>query len=218
MPSAGRITTMQPRAARTRQALVSAAAGEFDRNGYSGASLSRVSRAAGVSVGALTFHFSNKEELAVAVREQGGAATTTLVAAVTARREESVQAVVSLTLALTGLLESDVAVRAAARLAREQSGEPDWFSAWVPAIHQQLRHAHEAQLGTVTDRAAVAALATHLVTGAEITIRQRARRHNLTAGQSVAELTRIWEMVRGGFAALRGDADVKDHRGDQRCG
>ncbi|MGP4052879.1 TetR family transcriptional regulator [Streptomyces sp. 2A115] len=208
---------MQPRAARTRQVLVSAAANEFDRNGYSGASLARVSRAAGVSVGALTFHFSSKEELAVAVREQGGAATMTAVAAVTARREESVQTVVSLTLALTELLETDVAVRAAARLAREQSGTPDWFSAWVPEIHQQLRHAHEGQLGSVADRAAVAALATHLVTGAEVTIRQRARRHNLTDGQSVAELTRIWEIVRGGSAALRGDGDVENHCGDQPC-
>ncbi|TGB13258.1 TetR/AcrR family transcriptional regulator [Streptomyces sp. MZ04] len=192
---------MQPRAARTRQALVSAAADEFDRNGYSGASMPRVCRAAGVSVGALTFHFSGKEELAVAVREQGGAATMTAVAAVTARCEEAVQTVVSLTLALTGLLENDVAVRAAARLARELPGAPDWFSAWVPAIHQQLRNARGGQPASVADRAAVAALATHLVTGAEIAIRQRARRHSITAGQSVAELTRIWEMVRGGFAA-----------------
>jgi AcrR family transcriptional regulator len=206
---------MQKRAARTRQVLVSAAADEFDRNGYTGTSLARVSRAAGVTIGAVTFHFASKEELAAAVREQGDAATVTAVAAVTARREGSVQTVISLTLELTGLLEKDVAVRAAARLAREQPGVPDWLSAWVPTIHQQLRYAHEDQLTSIADRRAVAALATHLVTGAEIAIRQRARRHRLTDGQSVAELTRIWENIRTGFAALRGDVDVKDNRGGQ---
>jgi AcrR family transcriptional regulator len=196
---------MQPRAARTRQVLVSAAAREFDQNGYAGASLARVSQAAGVSVGALTFHFSSKEELAVAVREQGGAATVTTVAAVTARCEDSVKTVVSLTLALTGLLENNVSVRAAARLAREQAGTPDWRAAWVPAIDQQLRRPHKGELASVASRAALAALATHLVTGAEISIRQRARRQDRPDGQSVAELTRIWEIVCRGLVALLGD-------------
>ena len=208
---------MQPRAARTRLAIVGAAADEFDRNGYSGASMARVSRAAGVTVGALTFHFGNKEELAAAVRKQGDAATETAVAAVTARREGSVQTVISLTLELTGLLESDVAVRAAARLAREQTGAPDWFSVWVPAIHQQLRSVHECQLGAVADRSALAALATHLVTGAEIAIRQRGDRQSRTDGRSVAEVRRIWEIVRGGFAEYHGDADSKAHCGGRQC-
>ncbi|WP_409061021.1 TetR family transcriptional regulator [Streptomyces sp. SYP-A7185] len=207
---------MQLRAARTRQILVKAAADEFDRNGYRGASLARVSRAAGVSIGALTFHFPNKAELAVAVREQGEAATASAVAAVTALREGPLQTVVTLTLALTRLLEKDVAVRATARLAREQSGAPGWFTAWVPVIHQQLRRAHESKAGSVADRRAVADLATHLVTGAEITIRHRARRDSLTEGQSVAELARIWAAV-GGFTAARGDIDVKGRGGDRPC-
>ncbi|MEU1056181.1 TetR/AcrR family transcriptional regulator [Streptomyces sp. NPDC005876] len=208
---------MQRRAAGTRQVLVGAAADEFDRNGYNGASLTRVCRAAGVSIGALTFHFSTKEGLAAAVRKQGGAATETAVAAVTARREESVQSVVSLTLAVTELLERDVAVRAAARLARERAGAPDWFSAWVPAIHRQLRHARDARLGSAADRAAVAALATHLVTGAEATIRQRARGHHRTGGDPVAELARIWGLVRDGFPGHRGAFGVDDLLGDLPC-
>ncbi|MGV9266406.1 TetR family transcriptional regulator [Kitasatospora sp. NPDC003701] len=58
----------QERAQHTRRALLRAAAGEFDRHGYAGTSLSRVSRAAGVTMGALTFHFPTKASLADAVR------------------------------------------------------------------------------------------------------------------------------------------------------
>ncbi|MFF1793793.1 TetR family transcriptional regulator [Kitasatospora sp. NPDC058263] len=58
----------QERAQHTRRALLRAAAGEFDQHGYAGTSLSRVSRAAGVTMGALTFHFPTKASLADAVR------------------------------------------------------------------------------------------------------------------------------------------------------
>lgn len=61
----------QERAVRTRQALLDAAAEEFDRHGYEGTSLNRVCRAAGITIGALTFHFSTKAELADAVQSQG---------------------------------------------------------------------------------------------------------------------------------------------------
>lgn len=78
---------MQERAARTRQNLVSAAAGEFDRDGYAGASLARIARSAGITTGALTFHFQSKEEMAAVVRTQGHAVTQAVVGQVTARSE-----------------------------------------------------------------------------------------------------------------------------------
>ncbi|MFI8509801.1 TetR family transcriptional regulator [Streptomyces sp. NPDC085460] len=62
----------QERAARTRATLIRTAAVEFDRHGYAGTSLSRISKAAGLSTGALTFHFERKEDLADAVIRRAG--------------------------------------------------------------------------------------------------------------------------------------------------
>ncbi|MGG8409410.1 ScbR family autoregulator-binding transcription factor [Streptomyces sp. 12297] len=59
----------QERAARTRDALIRSAAEVFDREGFSPASLVSISSLAGVSNGALHFHFATKAGLADAVEE-----------------------------------------------------------------------------------------------------------------------------------------------------
>uniref|UniRef100_A0AAU2V629 TetR/AcrR family transcriptional regulator n=1 Tax=Streptomyces sp. NBC_00003 TaxID=2903608 RepID=A0AAU2V629_9ACTN len=74
----------QDRAQRTRTALVEAAAEMFDRHGFALASLSAISAHAGVSKGALHFHFANKDALARAV----GAAAAQRLARITDRRED----------------------------------------------------------------------------------------------------------------------------------
>jgi AcrR family transcriptional regulator len=187
---------MQERAARTRQVLVGAAAREFDRHGYAGSSLARISRSAGISMGALTFHFPCKEELAAEVRTQGHAATQAVVAQLAERREAPVQSVVSLTLALAGLLEQETVVRAAARLTREQPGDgPDWVSAWAPVIQERLRLSRH--------RATLAALAGHLVTGVEADARRQAAGADPAVGRSAVQLARIWELVLRGPATDR---------------
>ncbi len=207
---------MQERAARTRRMLVSAAAFEFDRCGYAGAALVRISRAAGISMGALTFHFPSKEELAEVVRAQGHETTVAVVERLRVREETPVQSVVALTLALAGLLEQEACVRAAARLTREQPGRgPDWTSAWVPALHERLRHLGGESGGfraaggkgyradPAADRRALASLATHLVAGVEADVRRRVGREKDPDGRAVAQLARIWDLVLGGHA----DAD-----------
>ncbi|MPY49955.1 TetR/AcrR family transcriptional regulator [Streptomyces sp. K1PN6] len=60
----------QERAARTRRALIRAAAEVFAEEGYVSASLAAISKRAGVSNGALHFHFDNKKALAQAVEEE----------------------------------------------------------------------------------------------------------------------------------------------------
>ncbi|MFJ2743714.1 ScbR family autoregulator-binding transcription factor [Streptomyces sp. NPDC087440] len=57
----------QERAVRTRSALIGAAADDFSRMGYAPASLLAISRRAGVTSGALHFHFPTKDALASAV-------------------------------------------------------------------------------------------------------------------------------------------------------
>src|SRR6478752_5364920 len=60
---------IQDRAKATRGAIVVGAAGVFEEHGYGSASLTQVSEAAGVTKGALYFHFQSKEDLARAVIE-----------------------------------------------------------------------------------------------------------------------------------------------------
>lgn len=57
----------QDRAIRTRQAILVAAAKVFDDVGYDAATISEILKEAGVTKGALYFHFTSKEELAQAV-------------------------------------------------------------------------------------------------------------------------------------------------------
>ncbi len=64
----------QERALRTRRALIHAGAQAFADEGFTAASLTAISRAAGVSNGALHFHFENKMALARAVEEEALAA------------------------------------------------------------------------------------------------------------------------------------------------
>jgi AcrR family transcriptional regulator len=62
----------QERAIRTRNALVGAAAELFDRDGFESASLATISARAGVSSGALHFHFASKVALLDAVVTEAG--------------------------------------------------------------------------------------------------------------------------------------------------
>ncbi|MDR5701489.1 TetR family transcriptional regulator [Agromyces aerolatus] len=59
---------MQKRARVTRELLLVAAAQEICRVGYSDATLVAISAAAGVTTGALYFHFDAKEEIARALK------------------------------------------------------------------------------------------------------------------------------------------------------
>jgi AcrR family transcriptional regulator len=59
----------QERALRTRESVVSAAASVFDRQGFGATRLDEIAAAAGVSKGALYFHFASKSAIAVAIIE-----------------------------------------------------------------------------------------------------------------------------------------------------
>ncbi|MFH8491875.1 TetR family transcriptional regulator [Streptomyces longisporoflavus] len=135
----------QGRAARTREALIRAAAAELDANGYHGATMASVSAAARVSMGALTFHFSSKRALAQSVVEEASALTRARTEAAVAGYTSPLSAVFALVRCVAGLLDEDVVVRAAALLARERPKPvPGWHEAWVPALGRLLREADKA--------------------------------------------------------------------------
>ncbi|MFJ6054135.1 TetR family transcriptional regulator [Streptomyces sp. NPDC092307] len=176
------------------------AAAEFDRNGYDGTSLSRLSRSAGISIGALTFHFAAKGELASAVEDSGRAATRRVVEGVTARGGPALDTVSALVLALGRLIEADPAVRAAARLTQERVGAgPDWCGCWLPDVKELLKQAAaQGQLHPEVDPCPVALLMAHLVGGVVTRVRRgRGRGPEAVTG----ELREVWRLVRRGIAA-----------------
>ncbi|MFD6992706.1 ScbR family autoregulator-binding transcription factor [Streptomyces sp. NPDC059943] len=101
----------QERAARTRRSLIRAAAETFAEVGFVPASLTVISRRAGVSNGALHFHFANKGVLAEAVEAEAAEAVRRLTESARARQGDSLQAVVDATHELMAALAQDVVVR-----------------------------------------------------------------------------------------------------------
>lgn len=190
----------QQRAARTREALVQAAAAAFDLVGYEAASLAHVSKSAGISMGALTFHFPTKETLATAVRVRGASATRAATERLRHRTEWPLRTLIDLTLELARLLDEDVAVRAAARLTRECPRSPvPWTDEWLPTVKTLLARAAKEELRPDADTEALLVLTTHLVTGTESGIRRRL----LVAGEQHGareELGRVWQLVLSGVS------------------
>lgn len=109
----------QERAEQTRRALLLAAAEVFDEYGYAGASITRILKRAGVTAGALYFHFGSKEDLAKAVMNSQPGTLVPLIAA------SGLQRLIDLTLVWSWQLQRDPLLRAGVRLTNEQSSIGD---------------------------------------------------------------------------------------------
>ncbi|MFD0373039.1 TetR family transcriptional regulator [Streptomyces sp. NPDC059071] len=186
----------QVRARLTRSALITAAAGEFARLGYAGATLARISTAAGVTSGALTFHFLSKEELARAVAGAGAEAARSALGEVERIAAPGLAAAERLTQVLPVLLEQDVHARATVRLMDECPDEcAPWEEAWRPALGHAL---DRARAGGADDAvvADVQLLISYLLAGA------RARmRSGLPVAAVRDELGSLWQRLAPGLRA-----------------
>ena len=139
--------TKQARSEYTRLHLVRSAAELFDHNGFAGATLEDVSRAAGVTKGAFYFHFSSKDELGGAIQAEACTMLRAAVYRVGAKRP-AMQALVDVTHDLAGWLEGEPVVRASFRMAREfgHRGKPflDFYSDWLATVETFLADAERA--------------------------------------------------------------------------
>ncbi|WP_431993162.1 ScbR family autoregulator-binding transcription factor [Streptomyces albogriseolus] len=102
----------QERALRTRQALIRAGAERFAREGFVAASLSTISGEAGVSNGALHFHFESKRALARAVEDEALARLRLVIEKSLGRDGRALPALVDATYGLVDRIAEDVVVRA----------------------------------------------------------------------------------------------------------
>lgn len=127
--------TRQERASRTRTTLIITAAERFAEDGYAGTGLKSIASAAGMSTGALTFHFPSKGKLADAVVEEAQAVLRPVVGEVLRCPGAARDTMQDLVTALVRLLHDDVLVRAAAWLELEGSeGVRSWSAGWYPEL------------------------------------------------------------------------------------
>lgn len=137
------LVTKQERAARTRDALIRSAAREFEQHGYALATLSAISAGAGVSPGALHFHFENKEAVADAVECEASTVLRRTARIVYAHRSNALQNLADTSHALARLLRDDVVVRAGFRLscANDTGTELNLRQEWQSCVQQRLAEA-----------------------------------------------------------------------------
>lgn len=191
----------QERALRTRQALIKAAAEEFDRHGYDATSLSRISAVAGLSIGAVTFHFPSKARLADAVQQEGRSVTLAALSRLSTVPTSPLRLVIDLTLELARLMEKEPSVRSAIRLARERPDSGAWSDTWLPMVRDLLDRAYEVgQLRTDALPADVTMLVEYLTSGAEAYLRRRMG-SDPAFESAVAQLKRVWYLALVGVSA-----------------
>ncbi|WP_344606500.1 helix-turn-helix domain-containing protein [Streptomyces glaucus] len=175
------------------------AAAEFARAGYAGTSLMRICAAANMTMGALTFHFPSKRELADAVSALGEEATRSAVAGVPGGGPPFLQAVIDVSHAVTTLLGDDATVRAASRLCRDGDAQRrNWYRAWLPAVHELATQAHlNGELRPGVAPWEVTMLVACLVTGAQPPIPWA----DGFTGEHPPHPSRLWTFLAHGIAA-----------------
>ncbi|MDX2680436.1 ScbR family autoregulator-binding transcription factor [Streptomyces soliscabiei] len=181
----------QERAARTRETLIRSAAEVFGREGFSRASLTAICARAGVSAGALHFHFESKAALADVVEAE---ALSRLLAVIrTAFPAPShVQLLVDTTHRLADALCSDVVLRTGFSLGSELSHPAgtdlrDHWRCWVEQELVQAEAKGELRPGVAAQD--VVAIVVAATVGLEVLGARDAK------WLSIGTVSRIWRLL-----------------------
>ena len=139
---------MQDRAEETRRAVLLAAAHLFFERGYAGTSINDISERSGRTSGAIYFHYSNKEQLALAVVRAHFATWPAVIARHEAVPEPALHKLVRLSFTVARAFRDDVLVRAGARLWAERKSidveMPPPFVDWIATVERMLTQARAA--------------------------------------------------------------------------
>ncbi len=186
----------QERAEITRQAILDGAAVAFDHSGFDGTSLSDVVRHAGVTKGALYFHFQSKEALARALMDE----QFQVAEGVGAIEDPGLQTVIDLTHQMAHALRTNARVRAGIRLLVEFGSftdpDPSPNNSWIDTCHRCLVPAQDR--GDVHPGLDTHDLSTLLVgsfTGIQVTSHVRTARGDLHA-----RVVDLWNYLLPGIA------------------
>lgn len=163
----GRRDVKQERALRTRAALVRAAAEVFAECGFAGASVSKITERAGLTLGAMYFHFKNKEALArEIVRSQPGLVSPPLEA-------QGLQHGIDITLTWAYQMLDNPLLLAGARLVTDQelfvSSEENSHTQWAELLADVFADAvQRRELRSGVDVGALSRLVVNACTGAQM--------------------------------------------------
>ncbi|MPY61939.1 ScbR family autoregulator-binding transcription factor [Streptomyces spongiae] len=164
--------TKQERAVRTRRSLIRSAAQAFELHGYAQAKLADISARAGVSPGALHFHFESKAAVARTVETTAGVSLRRAAWLAQPPDTNALQRLTNASHALGELLRTDVVARAGFRLNCEAvvGGALNLRQEWRGCVEQLLAEAAaEGLLNTRrASRTDVAATIVAATTGLEV--------------------------------------------------
>ena len=123
-----------------RELILVAAAEEFDRVGFAATTIAGVARVAGVSQGALHFHFPTKLALALAVIDEQNVRTF---AVVSHTDQSPTAALIGASKGIADLLRTDPVVRAGIRLSLERgefaAATVGFYEQWIAGIVDVFR-------------------------------------------------------------------------------
>ncbi|MFD8523912.1 ScbR family autoregulator-binding transcription factor [Streptomyces capillispiralis] len=188
----------QDRAVRTRQELICSAAEVFDRRGFMSASLADISTGAGVSTGALNFHFSSKKELGETVQAAAEESLRYITTACTESRPAPLQTLIDATHVLATQFGENVVLRAGLGLDNDAAwdgGAELWLKwrGWVRGMLTIAEYEGNLAPGVLPDDACATIMA--IVMGLETLGRKD---HALCSRRVV---TRFWKMMLPGLAS-----------------
>lgn len=183
-----------------RELILVAAAEEFDRAGFAAATVAAIARTAGVSQGALHFHFPTKLALALAVIDEQNVRTFDVVSH---SDSSPTAALIGASEVIADLLVTDPIVRAGIRLSLErgefQAATASFYEQWIAGIVDVFRLAiASGELRTELTAEQLGATVVPCFTGVQLVSDVRTGRADLYPA-----LEAMWRVVVAGVADQR---------------
>jgi AcrR family transcriptional regulator len=189
---------LQARAAVTRHNVLLAGAKIFEEQGFAAATIAQILQEAGVTKGAMYFHFDSKESLAQAIIEeqhnwQGDTGD---------QRELAVQRLIRQTFSFVHALQVDPLMRASIRLTLERSTfgttDPSAYEGWLTVVRSLLEEADQhGELLRGVDVDAAAYVIAAAITGTQLFSEAFTGRRDL-----VDRVLALWEALLPGLVTM----------------
>lgn len=184
----------QERAERSRASILDAAAAEFDDHGYSGARLERIVERAGLTKGAVYFHFRSKLDLAQALVAEKYANWPGIIAEIESSGLRGLAAAEELTKRVGAVFATDAHVRAAMKLSQTvlpPAPENDPYGRWEAVLTPYLEQAAaDGQFRAGVHPQEVARVAVEAFFGAYMIADERGRLDGLAD-----DVERLWRVL-----------------------
>lgn len=189
----------QERAVRTREAVIRAAAEAFADAGFLATSMADIFARAGVTKGALYFHFTSKEELAFAIIDAEEQAAGEMIGSVMASDSPPLQKLIDISFRWAHLIQNNPIVQAGLRMIIEQGTYsrpmPLPYNQWQELSSQLLAQAQErGELEKTVDVRNMAEFIVSSFTGAQIVSQVVSGHKDL-----VQRIERMWQLLLKGL-------------------